>query len=65
MKTTPKMMFFVYFVMGLLFTFVAIRSSGDTVWNVTTIILAVAATLNFGVSLRMLLIHFKLKKKNK
>lgn len=65
MKTTPKMMSFVYFVLGLLFMFVAIRSSSGSVWNITTIILAVAATLNFGVSLRMLIIHFKLKKKNK
>ncbi|WP_077324410.1 YdiK family protein [Virgibacillus siamensis] len=65
MKTTPKMMFFIYFILGLLFMFVATRSSDGSIWNFTTIILAVIATLNFGVSLRMLIIHFKLKKKNK
>ncbi|WP_164670256.1 YdiK family protein [Virgibacillus doumboii] len=63
MRTTPKSLFFIYFIMGILFTYVAIQSVDETIWNLTTVVLAFIATLDFGVGIRMLRLHFKLKKK--
>lgn len=65
MKTSPKAMFIIYFVMGTLFTYMAIQSTGESIWNFSTIILAIIATLDFGVGFRMLTIHLKLKQKDK
>ncbi|GGB41318.1 DUF4305 domain-containing protein [Virgibacillus dakarensis] len=65
MRTSPKIMAVIYFLMGLLFTYIATQTVTDTIWNFSTIVLAVIATLDFGVSLRLLLIDFRLKHKNK
>lgn len=51
-----------YFLMGILFTYMAIQSVEDTVWNVITILLTLVATLDFGVGIRFLRLHFKMKK---
>lgn len=48
--------------MGILFTYMAIQSVEDTVWNVITILLALVATLDFGVGIRFMRLHFKMKK---
>lgn len=55
----------VYFIMGILFTYIATQTATDTIWNISTIILAVIATLEFGVAIRLLRIHIHLKRKNK
>ncbi|TFJ91525.1 YdiK family protein [Lentibacillus salicampi] len=65
MKISPKVMGGVYFLLGILFTYVAIRSADETIWNFITILLAFFATLDFGVSIRMFIIHFKIKKQKK
>lgn len=65
MKLTPKSFFFVYLMMGILFTYVAIQNAQGTVWNFMTILLAAFATFDFGVSIRMLRLHFKIKKQKK
>ncbi|MFD1363434.1 YdiK family protein [Lentibacillus salinarum] len=65
MKISPKTMGIVYFLLGILFTYVAIQSAEETIWNFLTILLAFFATLDFGVSIRMFNIHFKIKKQKK
>jgi len=40
----------------------AIISITDTIWNVTTILLALVAALDFGVAIRYLLAGIKQKK---
>lgn len=65
MKISPKAMFVIYFLLGILFTYMAIQSTGESGWSFITILLAVFATLDFGVGSRMLVIHFKLKQKEK
>ncbi|MEQ6378232.1 YdiK family protein, partial [Bacillaceae bacterium S4-13-58] len=62
MKTSPLVMASIYFFMGVLFTFIAIESTAEDVWNFTTIILVIVATFDFGVCLRLVLLHFKIKK---
>ncbi|WP_188455056.1 YdiK family protein [Virgibacillus oceani] len=65
MRTTPKTMAIIYFAMGILFIFIAVRTTNGSVWNFSTIVLAVIATLDFGVAIRLLSIHYRLKNKNK
>ncbi|GGK00788.1 hypothetical protein GCM10007063_23850 [Lentibacillus kapialis] len=65
MKVSPTLMGFVYLFLGILFTYVAILSADETIWNFITILLAFFATLDFGVGIRMFIIHFKIKKHNK
>lgn len=65
MRTSPLTMAIVYFVMGIFFVYIAVLTVDDTVWNLTTIVIALFATLDFGVSIRLFSIHFRLKNKKK
>lgn len=60
MKTSPFFMGVVYGIMGCLFTYLAIESIQDTIWNFTTILLIVVATFDFSVAFRF---FFNLNKK--
>ncbi|GAB3047070.1 YdiK family protein [Virgibacillus ainsalahensis] len=62
MKMSPLAMAVIYFSMGVLFIYVAIQYADDTIWNVTTLILAAVAALDFGVGIRMIKMHFSRKK---
>jgi hypothetical protein len=65
MKISPKTMAAIYFVMGVFFIYIAILSAQDTIWNITTMVLALFATLEFGVSIRLVSLHFRIKKNKK
>ncbi|WP_269411327.1 YdiK family protein [Lentibacillus daqui] len=65
MQTSPKIMAIIYFVMGIFFTYIATKTVTNTMWNFSTIVLAIIATLQFGVAIRLMLIHFRLKRKNR
>ncbi|WP_077624186.1 YdiK family protein [Sediminibacillus massiliensis] len=66
MRTSPLFMASLYFGMGVVFTYIAIQSAEDTVWNFITVLLAIFATLDFVVSFRLIGLHLKIKKsKNK
>lgn len=65
MKLSPKVAAIIYLAMGVLFTFMATRTAGETIWNVPTVLLMVFATFEFGVAIRLITIHFKMKKNNK
>ena len=41
-----------YLVLGALFTYMAVVSITDSIWNITTILLLVVAALDFGVGFR-------------
>ncbi|MBA2876905.1 YdiK family protein [Thermaerobacillus caldiproteolyticus] len=59
MRTSPLHIALFYFLMGALFTYLAIQSAHETIWNFSTIVLMVIATLDFGTALRMLAFYFK------
>jgi len=61
-RTSPLIMAFIYFVMGVLFTILAIGSVEDTIWNFSTVLLMLVATFDFGVSIRLFLLNNKIKK---
>jgi NADH:ubiquinone oxidoreductase subunit K len=63
MKASPLFMAVIYFIMAILFIFLAIDNVEETVWNLTTIIMASIAALDIAVALRLLASHFKMKKK--
>ncbi|APC47124.1 DUF4305 domain-containing protein [Virgibacillus halodenitrificans] len=65
MKISPRTMAVIYFAMGIFFTYIAIISAGDTIWNVTTMVLALFATLEIGVGIRLIRLHYRMKNKKK
>ncbi|MEK5440405.1 MULTISPECIES: YdiK family protein [unclassified Fredinandcohnia] len=64
-RTSPFVMGIIYTLMGILFTYIAINSATETVWNFSTILLALVATFDFGVAIRMFVLHSKIKKISK
>ncbi|MFC3041634.1 YdiK family protein [Virgibacillus xinjiangensis] len=65
MRVSPLTSAIIYFAMGAVFIYAAIQTADETIWNFTTILLAVVATMDFGVAIRMVNIHLQIKKKNK
>ncbi|RYG71643.1 DUF4305 domain-containing protein [Lentibacillus lipolyticus] len=65
MKMTPKTMAIIYFLVGAMFISIAVQITDGSIWNFPTIILALIATLDVGVGIRMLIIHFKIKNQKK
>ena len=53
-----------YFIMGILFTYMAVQSVEDTVWNFTTVLLTIIAALDFGVGIRFLENYLVSKRNN-
>ena len=66
MRITARTMALIYFAMGILFIYAAVKSADETVWNFITVLLALIATLDFGAGIRYMRLHYKVKKiKNK
>lgn len=63
MRTSPISMGIFYLSMGILFTYLAVNSSGEGLWSFPTILLMLIATFDLGVALRMFNLSFKTKKK--
>jgi len=57
-------MFMVYFIMGVLFTYVAFENASETIWNPLTIILLLIAALDFFIAFRTFMAARK-QKQNK
>ena len=64
-RSSPFTMGVIYLIMGVLFTYLAIGSAQETVWNFSTILLVLVATFDFGVAIRMFLLGKKIKKMTK
>ncbi|MEC3884495.1 YdiK family protein [Halobacillus sp. HZG1] len=58
-------MAFLYMMMGVAFTYIAAQSAEETVWNAMTIILAIVATFNIAVAIRLFNLHNKIKNAKK
>ncbi|UFT99840.1 YdiK family protein [Radiobacillus kanasensis] len=65
MRTSPLFTASLYFVIGILFTYLAINTVEDTVWNFTTILLLLFATTDFVISIRLVMLHLAIKKAKK
>ncbi|WP_047979537.1 YdiK family protein [Ornithinibacillus contaminans] len=62
MRFKARTLSFIYFAMGILFIYAAVRSVDDSGWSFITILLACIATLDFGAGIQYLRLHFKIKK---
>jgi hypothetical protein len=62
MRTTSLRTSLFYFIMGTLFTYLAIESAHEEMWSFSTVLLMIIATLDFGAALRALAFSFTKKK---
>ncbi|SES24069.1 protein of unknown function [Gracilibacillus ureilyticus] len=62
MRISPLASAVFYFALGALFTYIAIQSVEGTVFNFITILLAFFATIDFVVGIRLINLHFRIKK---
>lgn len=54
-------MAFIYFVLGLFFTYLAYMNIEDTIWTPFTLLLLAIATVDFGASYRYAMAYFRKK----
>ncbi|WP_428910577.1 YdiK family protein [Niallia sp. Krafla_26] len=63
MRRSPLFSGIIYVVLGIIFTLLAIQYvNSDGGWSFFSILLVILATFDFGSGLRMIKIHFILKK---
>ena len=55
MRTSPYTMALIYAAMGALFTYLAIQSAEETIWNFSTILIMIIATFDFSTAIRFIL----------
>ncbi|WP_347836257.1 YdiK family protein [Gracilibacillus sp. JCM 18860] len=65
MRFSPLGSAIIYFILGSLFIYIGIKSADDTVFNFITLALAFFATIDFVVAIRLVSLHFKIKKAKK
>jgi hypothetical protein len=54
-----------YLILGGIFTYLAVISVEDTIWNFYTLLLMVMATFDFGLAVRLILLHRRTKHINR
>ena len=66
MRRSPLFSGVIYLLLGVLFTYFAVQNvQNDEGWGFFTYMLIFLATLDFGSGLRMIMLHFKIKKQLK
>ncbi|MBN8194461.1 YdiK family protein [Bacillus sp. NTK074B] len=66
MRRSPLFSGVIYLLLGVLFTYFAVQNvQNDEGWGFFTYMLIFLATLDFGSGLRMVMLHFKIKKQVK
>lgn len=64
-RVSPLRSAIFYFIMGIIFIYFAFQTIDETVFNPLTILLVILATLEFGIGIRFLQFHIKLKQQQK
>lgn len=62
MRRSPLFSGILYILLGVLFTYFAIQNVNDHGWGFFSYLMVLLATLDFGSGLRMVALHFKIKK---
>jgi uncharacterized membrane protein len=62
MRQTPLVSGILYLLLGTLFTYFAIQNVRQDGWGFFPYILVILATFDFGNGLKMIAIHYKIKK---
>ncbi|ENH96406.1 hypothetical protein J416_10906 [Gracilibacillus halophilus YIM-C55.5] len=64
MRFSPLPSAILYFGLGVLFTYIGIQAAEDTIFNFITMALAIFATMDFIVSIRLFNLHLRIKRAN-
>jgi hypothetical protein len=64
MRQTPLVSGFLYLLLAVLFTYFAIKNVQEDGWGFFSYLLIILATFDLGSGLKMIAIHFKMKKTN-
>ncbi|GAA4073473.1 YdiK family protein [Amphibacillus indicireducens] len=64
-RVSPLRSAIFYFIMGAIFIYFAFQTIDETVFKPLTILLVILATLEFGVGIRFLQFHIKIKRHQK
>jgi hypothetical protein len=64
MRQTPLVSGFLYLLLAVLFTYFAIKNVQEDGWGFFSYLLIILATFDLGSGLKMMAIHFKMKKTN-
>ncbi|WP_409273186.1 YdiK family protein [Neobacillus sp. SCS-31] len=62
MRQSPLFSGIVYLLLGILFTYFAVGSVRDEGWGFFSYLLVILATFDFGAGIRMIGLHYKLKR---
>lgn len=62
MRISPRFMGFMYLIIGGLFTTLAIQAADNGIWNFSTIIFMIMATLDFGIALKIFFMRNRVNK---
>ncbi|WP_316572833.1 YdiK family protein [Neobacillus sp. YIM B06451] len=62
MRQSPLFSGIVYLLLGILFTYFAVGSVRDEGWGFFSYLLVILATFDFGAGIRMISLHYKLKR---
>ncbi|WP_017473307.1 YdiK family protein [Amphibacillus jilinensis] len=65
MRISPLLNAVVYGIVGAIFIYFAYQSIDDDVLNPITILLTAVAALQFGVAIRLIHLHIRIKRKQK
>jgi hypothetical protein len=64
MRQTPLVSGFLYLLLAVLFTYFAIKNVQEDGWGFFSYLLIILATFDLGSGLKMIAMHFKIKKTN-
>ncbi|CAG9610332.1 YdiK family protein [Pseudoneobacillus rhizosphaerae] len=64
MRQTPLVSGFLYLILAVLFTYFAIKNVQEDGWGFFSYLLIILATFDLGSGLKMIAIHYKMKKTN-
>ncbi|MGD6805063.1 DUF4305 domain-containing protein [Rossellomorea vietnamensis] len=62
MRRSPLFSGILYILLGVLFTYFAVINVNDNGWGFFAYLMVLLATLDFGSGIRMVAMHFKIKK---
>jgi hypothetical protein len=65
MRQTPIVSGFLYILLGLLFTYFAVKNVQEDGWGFFSYLLIILATFDLGAGIKMVGIHFKIKNATK
>ena len=65
MRVSPNLLITVFIFLGVSFVLLAINSADETIWNVTTIVFMLLATMEFMYAFRFYEFQRKMKQKQK